>query len=247
VSPPPISNKPVRQHVLNGAEVMRSATRGDNESQNRGGGGGGVMVRYPKENATSLVKFPEIRVTDRTGTPAPIEGLAQIDLQRGFLGKKNQTASTQRSITNLGADLDENTANAGRVIGELKQITYPSSPAMYPKRLDPLEGQPKEQKPRIRRQVPEGRLSSSAIVPGMFVLLRVASSAAMSNRHCLIPGDHPFRHDRAVWGTRVARVTNLRCSVMFGLVALAGVVVKRLDRVGSISSIRVTPSPENHH
>jgi len=189
-----------------GAEVMR-LQRGRHEVK--------LMVRYPKDERTSLVNFREIRVTDRTGTSRPIEELAQIDLQRGF--SEINRVDQQRSIT-ISADLDETTANADVIIGELKSDYLPEFSAMYPNVSIRWEGQQEQS----RESVGSLKVGFLVAIVCMFVLLVLQFRSYV--QPLLILAIIPFGMIGAVWGHALLGLP-LTLFSMFGLVALAGVVV----------------------
>ncbi|MBB3204762.1 multidrug efflux pump subunit AcrB [Rhodopirellula rubra] len=189
-----------------GAEVMR-LQRGRHEVK--------LMVRYPKEERASLVNFREIRVSDGSGTMRPIGELAEIDLQRGF--SEINRVDQQRSIT-ISADLDETTANADVIIGELKRDYLPEFSGLYPNVSIRWEGQQEQS----RESVGSLLIGFIVAIVCMFVLLVLQFRSYA--QPLLILAIVPFGMIGAVWGHAVLSLP-LTLFSMFGLVALAGVVV----------------------
>ncbi|MCM2372232.1 efflux RND transporter permease subunit [Aporhodopirellula aestuarii] len=189
-----------------GAEVMR-LQRGRHEVK--------LMVRYPKDERASLVNFREIRVSDNNGTMRPIGELAEIDLKRGF--SEINRVDQQRSIT-ISADLDETTANADLIIGELKRDYLPEFARMYPSVSIRWEGQQEQS----RESVGSLLVGFAVAILCMFVLLVLQFRSYA--QPLLILAIIPFGMIGAVWGHAVLDLP-LTLFSMFGLVALAGVVV----------------------
>ncbi|MFG0263977.1 MAG: efflux RND transporter permease subunit [Rhodopirellula sp. JB055] len=188
-----------------GAEVMR-LQRGRHEVK--------LMVRYPPEERTSLVNFREIRVGGADGMQRPISELAEIDLQRGF--SEINRVDQQRSIT-ISADLDETTANADLIIASL-QKQMDDFKAQFPNVSIRWEGQQEQS----RESVGSLMVGFAIAILCMFVLLVLQFRSYM--QPLLILAIIPFGMIGAVWGHAFLDLP-LTLFSMFGLVALAGVVV----------------------
>ncbi len=189
-----------------GAEVMR-LQRGRHEVK--------LMVRYPEDERTSLVNFRELRVTDRNGMTRPINELAQVDLQRGF--SEINRVDQQRSIT-IAADLDETTANADEIIGVLKDNYMSQFKSMYPNVSVRWEGQQEQSRESM------GSLAIGFFVAIMCMFVLLVLQFRSYAQPILILLIIPFGMIGAVWGHGLLGLP-LTLFSMFGLVALAGVVV----------------------
>ena len=189
-----------------GSEVMR-LQRGRHEVK--------LMVRYPEEERASLVNFREIEVSGADGMLRPIGELAEIDLQRGF--SEINRVDQQRSIT-ISADLDETTANADLIIGQLKSDYLPEFLAAYPNVSLRWEGQQEQS----RESVGSLMIGFAVAILCMFVLLVLQFRSYA--QPLLILAIVPFGMIGAVWGHAILGLP-LTLFSMFGLVALAGVVV----------------------
>lgn len=189
-----------------GSEVMR-LQRGRHEVK--------LMVRYPEEERASLVNFREIEVSSADGMSRPIGELAEIDLQRGF--SEINRVDQQRSIT-ISADLDETTANADLIIGQLKSEYLPEFLAAYPNVSLRWEGQQEQS----RESVGSLMIGFAVAILCMFVLLVLQFRSYA--QPLLILAIVPFGMIGAVWGHAFLGLP-LTLFSMFGLVALAGVVV----------------------
>ncbi len=189
-----------------GAEVMR-LQRGRHEVK--------LMVRHPEEERNSLVNFREIRVSTADGTQRPITELADVDLQRGF--SEINRVDQMRSVT-VSADLDETTANADLIIGELQKDFVPQLMKDYPAVSLRWEGQ----REQSNESVGSLMVGFGIAIVCMFVLLVLQFRSYV--QPLLILAIVPFGMIGAVWGHALLGLP-LTLFSMFGLVALAGVVV----------------------
>ena len=189
-----------------GAEVMR-LQRGRHEVK--------LMVRYPEEERTSLVNFREIRVRTDQGVERPITEVAEVDLERGF--SEINRVDQLRSVT-ITADLDESAANADLIIQKLSERDAPELAQQFPSVRLRWEGQQEQS----RESVGSLKQGFAVAVVGMYVLLVLQFRSYVQPLLILIIV--PFGMIGAVWGHALLGLP-LTLFSMFGLVALAGVVV----------------------
>jgi HAE1 family hydrophobic/amphiphilic exporter-1 len=189
-----------------GAEAMR-LQRGRHEVK--------LMVRYPEEERTSLVNFREIRVRDATGAERPISEIAQVKLNRGF--SEINRLDQRRSVT-ITADVDEVTANADLITTDLQNNFLPKLLAGYPGISVKWQGQ----REQTQESVGSLAIGLAVAVIAMFVLLVLQFTSYA--QPLLILAVIPFGMIGAVWGHALLGLP-LTLFSMFGLVALAGVVV----------------------
>ncbi|GAA5505945.1 efflux RND transporter permease subunit [Novipirellula caenicola] len=189
-----------------GAEVMR-LQRGRHEVK--------LMVRHPEDERNSLVNFREIRVRTADGKQSPITELADVELKRGF--SEINRVDQMRSVT-VSADLDEITANADLIIGELQTDYVPQLLKQYPAVSLRWEGQ----REQSNESVGSLMVGFAIAIVCMFVLLVLQFRSYV--QPLLILAIVPFGMIGAVWGHAVLGLP-LTLFSMFGLVALAGVVV----------------------
>ena len=189
-----------------GAEAMR-LQRGRHEVK--------LMVRYPKEERQSLVNFREIRVQAADGSQHPITELAEIELNRGF--SEINRVDQMRSIT-ISADLDETKANADLIVTELQDDFIPGLQAKYPAVAVRWEGQREQSRDSVGSLI----VGFQIAIMAMFVLLVLQFRSYI--QPLLILLIVPFGMIGAVWGHAILGLP-LTLFSMFGLVALAGVVV----------------------
>jgi multidrug efflux pump subunit AcrB len=173
------------------------------------------MVRYPEEERTSLVNFREIRVRDGLGAERPIGEIAQVNLSRGF--SEINRLDQRRSVT-VTADVDEVMANSALITSDLQNNYIPKLLAGFPGVSVKWQGQ------REQTQESVGSLTIGLIVAvlGMFILLVLQFKSYA--QPLLILFVIPFGMIGAVWGHAVLGLP-LTLFSMFGMVALAGVVV----------------------
>lgn len=189
-----------------GAEVMR-LQRGRHEVK--------LMVRYPQDERRSLADFREIRVRTQDGGERPITELAEINVQRGFseINRVNQ----QRSIT-ITADLDETKTNADVIISRLQAEFVPNLQEQFPAISLKWEGQREQSRESV------GSLMVGFVVALLLMFVLLVLQFRSYAQPVIIMAIIPFGLIGAVWGHAVLGLP-LTLFSMFGLVALAGVVV----------------------
>lgn len=112
------------------AQTMRAAYYGSEvERLQRGRHEVKLMVCYPREERRSLGDFDEIRVRLDDGSEYPITELADIEVVRGYTTIERR--GQQRSIT-VTADVDEEKANAQKILAEFKADFLPKLLTDYP-------------------------------------------------------------------------------------------------------------------
>lgn len=189
-----------------GAEVMR-LQRGRHEVK--------LMVRYPADERRSLADFREIRVRTKDGIERPITELAEINVQRGF--SEINRVDQQRSIT-ISADLDETKTNADVIIGRLQKEYVPTLQAQFPAITLKWEGQ------REQTQESVGSLMVGFVVALLLMFVLLVLQFRSYAQPLIILAIIPFGMIGAIWGHALMGLP-LTLFSMFGLVALAGVVV----------------------
>jgi len=189
-----------------GAEVMR-LQRGRHEVK--------LMVRYPSDERRSLADFREIRVRTKDGIERPITELAEINVQRGF--SEINRVDQQRSIT-ISADLDETKTNADVIIARLQKEYVPTLRAQFPAITLKWEGQ------REQTQESVGSLMVGFVVALLMMFVLLVLQFRSYAQPLIILAIIPFGMIGAIWGHALLGLP-LTLFSMFGLVALAGVVV----------------------
>jgi multidrug efflux pump subunit AcrB len=191
-----------------GEEVMR-LQRGRHEVK--------LMVRYPQAERRTLATLDEIRVMGPDGVQRPIRELADITVERGY--SEINRLGQKRSIT-VTADIDvaKTALTSSQVIADMEQRLMPSFKDEFPLVRVRWEGQ-REQSNESLRSLGVGFVVA---LFAMFVLLTMEFKSYF--QPFLILAAIPFGIAGAVFGHAVMGMP-LTLFSMFGLVALAGVVV----------------------
>jgi multidrug efflux pump subunit AcrB len=191
-----------------GEEVMR-LQRGRHEVK--------LMVRYPREERRTLATLEDIRVAGPDGVKRPIGELAEVSVERGY--SEINRLGQKRSIT-VTADIDvaKTSITSSQVINDMETRLMPALLAEYPKIRVRWEGQ-REQSNESLRSLGVGFVVA---LFAMFVLLTMEFKSYF--QPFLILAAIPFGIAGAVFGHAIMGMP-LTLFSMFGLVALAGVVV----------------------
>jgi multidrug efflux pump subunit AcrB len=191
-----------------GEEVMR-LQRGRHEVK--------LMVRYPQAERRTLATLDEIRVTGPDGVKRPIGELADVTVDRGY--SEINRLGQKRSIT-VTADIDvaKSTLTSSQVIADMEARLMPAFKTEFPAVRVRWEGQ-REQSNESLRSLGVGFVVA---LFAMFVLLTMEFKSYF--QPFLILAAIPFGIAGAVFGHALMGMP-LTLFSMFGLVALAGVVV----------------------
>ena len=191
-----------------GEEVMR-LQRGRHEVK--------LLVRYPREERRSFATLDDIQVKGPDGIARPIGELATISTTRGYseINRLNQ----KRSITVI-ADIDQatSTLTSSQVTADLEKRLMPDLLQEFPLVRVKWEGE-QEQTNESLKSLGIGFIVA---VFAMFVLLTMEFKSYF--QPLLILAIIPFGCAGAVFGHALMGMP-LTIFSMFGLVALAGVVV----------------------
>ncbi|MFM9025195.1 MAG: efflux RND transporter permease subunit [Planctomycetaceae bacterium] len=205
-----------------GEEVMR-LQRGRHEVK--------LMVRYPQDERRTLATLAEIRVTGPDGVKRPISELADVSVVRGY--SEINRLGQKRSIT-VTADIDvaRSTLTSSQIIGDMQQRLMPDLAAEFPDVRVRWEGQQEQSNESLRS------LGVGFVVAlfAMFVLLTMEFKSYF--QPFIILGAIPFGCAGAVFGHALMGMP-LTLFSMFGLVALAGVVVNDSICLVDFINIRV--------
>ncbi len=208
-----------------GEEVMR-LQRGRHEVK--------LMVRYPKEERSSLANFEDIRVrvnpsvseliqralgqsesTDPRPAERPLTELAEVEVKRGYSEINRLDQFRSISIT---TDVDNRIANAGDIVADMKETFFPDLLEKYPDLQLRWEGQQADTAESV-----QGLLIGLLLaLCGMFGLLTLEFRSYV--QPLLILAIIPFGFIGAIIG-HIVQGLDLTIISIFGLVALTGVVV----------------------
>ena len=174
-----------------------------------------VMVRYADKQRSSLSGFEEMRIRTLDGQEIPIEEVADIAHGRAY--SIINRVDRKRTVTVI-SDIDENTANASRIVADLKANFLPKLVERYPGVTFDLEGQAKRTGESI------DSLKSGYLLAMMGIFLLLASQFRSYIQPVIIMMAIPFGLIGAVFGHLVMGMEFTIISI-FGIVALSGIVV----------------------
>ena len=173
------------------------------------------MVRYPEAERRSLAALEQMWIRAPDGSSVPFSQVATVEEARGFATIRR--VDRRRSI-NVTADVDNSRANEGEIIDDIGARVLPELLAEHPGVLASFEGQSAQQRDTL-----------AGLQKGFgYALLAIYALLAVPLRSYLQPLiimlAIPFGLVGAVWG-HVAMGLDLTMLSLFGIVALAGVVV----------------------
>ena len=173
-----------------------------------------VMVRYPREDRSSLATLDEMRIRTADGAEVPIDNVSEVRLGEGFATIRR--VDRQRTV-NVTADADKRQVDLSAITRDLKEYLQKLLQD-YPRVRYTLEGELREQ-----------RESFSSLFYGiLFSLFSIYVLLAVPLRSYLQPVIIllviPFSMVGAILGHAVFGM-NLSLLSIMGMLALAGVVV----------------------
>ncbi|MCA9672244.1 MAG: efflux RND transporter permease subunit [Myxococcales bacterium] len=208
-----------------GAEALR-IQRGRNELK--------VMVRYPAHQRRSLADVDKLRIRTPTGGEVPFSRAAYVLEGRGYSQIKRVD---RRRVVNVTAKANMRLANPREILDALKRDYLPKLMAEYPGMTWDVEGEQREQRESMGA-LAVGFLAALGLI---FGLLAVPSKSY--GQPLIIMSAIPFGIIGAVIG-HVVLGYSVSLMSMFGVVALAGVVVNdSLVMVDFINRLRENGVP----
>jgi multidrug efflux pump subunit AcrB len=189
-----------------GAEAQR-IQRGDEEVK--------VMVRYPKEDRSSIGDLENMRIRTLDGTDIPFSEVADIELGEGY-GSIIRVGGV-RSIT-VSANVDTDVVDPQEIIEDVEEVYIPSILERYPSVNFGLEGQSKEQGEAIQGLIQGTIFALFAIFALMAVPLKSYSQPL------IIMSVIPFGVVGAIVG-HIVMGHAVSVLSLCGIIALSGVVV----------------------
>jgi len=189
-----------------GAEALR-LQRGRNELK--------VMVRYPEEQRRHQWALETMRIRTPGGGELPLLQAAEIDPGRGY-SQINRT--DRKRVINVTASVDSKRANTQEILTELKGSLFKDLVHDYPGLSFNLEGEQKEQAESL------GTMKRGFLLALFIIFALLAIPLRSYSQPLLIMAAIPFGIVGALLGHLIMGF-NLSILSMFGIVALAGVVV----------------------
>ncbi|MGC9325592.1 MAG: efflux RND transporter permease subunit [Desulfomonilia bacterium] len=174
-----------------------------------------VMVRYPADERRSLENLETKRIRLPGGIEVPFSVAADAQLGRGY--SFIERTDRQRTV-NVTAEVDESRANANEIIADMTLNVLPRLLAEYPEIQYSLEGEQRDQQEAL------GSLKTGFVLALLMIYALLAVPFRSYLQPMIVMAVIPFGVVGAVWGHMIMRL-DLTILSMFGIVALAGVVV----------------------
>ena len=174
-----------------------------------------VMVRFPADQRQSLGNLENMRIRTPDGGEVPFRRVAEVAQGRGFASIKR--VDRNRAI-NVMAGVDENVTSGGAVIADLQSRIMPEILARHPAIIYVFEGAQAEQEEAIGGM----QIGFAIALLAIYALLAIPLRSYI--QPLIIMSAIPFGLVGAVWG-HILMGLDVTLMSMFGLVALAGVVV----------------------
>ncbi|MGH8467313.1 MAG: efflux RND transporter permease subunit, partial [Pseudomonas sp.] len=174
-----------------------------------------VMVRYPLEERVSIANLEEMRIRTADGAEVPFGQVADVEIGEGFAAITR--IDRQRTVS-LTADVDAEIAQSTTVIQDISRNFIPQLLERYPSVSFGLGGASQEQAELIQRIA----IFFGAAMFLMYALLAVPLKSYI--QPVIVMSIIPFGMIGALIG-HILFDTTISMMSLFGLVALAGVVV----------------------
>ena len=174
-----------------------------------------VMVRYPARWRRSLGDLEDMRIRSPGGQEVPFSAVATSQLGRGF--DSIRRVDRNRAI-NVTAEVDDVQANANEILRDLENSFLPELIGRYPGLNFSLEGQQREQRDMM------DNLTRGFALALLLIYTILAVPLKSYSQPLIIMSAIPFGLIGAVLGHMIMALP-LTILSMFGIVALAGVVV----------------------
>ena len=174
-----------------------------------------VMVRYPLDERRSVADLRNMRIRTPSGAQVPFESVAEISFGQAF-SSINRT-DRERTVT-VSANADAEKAEPGKIVADLYADFIPELLARYPSVSAKRQGSSQE----------EQELLQSFMVASLAALFMIYALIAIPLKSYVQPiiimSVIPFGLIGAVIG-HIVTGNAISMFSMFGLIALAGVVV----------------------
>ncbi len=174
-----------------------------------------VMVRYPRAERRSIADLENMRIRTPNGDEVPFEAVADMSFGTGY--SSISRLNRRRTIT-VSADIDTEIVESAEIVKTITEEYIPELLARYPGVSYGLEGASQEQVNLIRN------LSVASIAALFLIYALIAIPLHSYSQPLIIMSVIPFGMIGAVIG-HVIFGRSVSMFSMFGLVALAGVVV----------------------
>jgi len=174
-----------------------------------------VMVRYPIDDRRSIADLENMRIRTAAGDEVPFAAVAEMSFGKGY---STITRLNRKRTVTVSADIDPKIVEPAKIIKSISEDYIPGLLARYPSVRYGLEGASREEAEFV------GNLSLAAIAALCLIYALIAIPLRSYSQPLVIMSVIPFGAIGAVLGHLVMGEAVSMFS-LFGLVALAGVVV----------------------
>lgn len=174
-----------------------------------------VMVRYPEGERRSLADVENMRVRVPGGAEIPFKTVAEVQYGRGYATIKRVD---RRRVVSVSADVDEEVTTAGEINAELDATVLPRLAGEFPGLQYRFAGEQRERDESL------GSLKTNFAIAMMAIYALLAVQFRSYLQPAIVMSAIPFGLVGATLGHLVMGY-NLSILSLFGIVALAGVVV----------------------
>jgi multidrug efflux pump subunit AcrB len=174
-----------------------------------------VMVRYPIEERRSIADLENMRIRTPAGDEVPFAEVAEVSFGKGY--SRISRIDRQRTVT-IEADIDPAVVAPAQLIGTMSEEFIPELLSRYPGVEYGLEGASQDQLEFLRR------IQIAALAAMFLIFGLIAVPLHSYSQPLIIMSVIPFGAIGAVIG-HIIMGYPISMFSMFGLIALAGVVV----------------------
>jgi len=174
-----------------------------------------VMVRYPLSARSSQYSLDQMKIATPAGDFIPLSQVATWKIRPGYSVIKR---ANRRRVVDVTANVNEEAADAKKILNDLKSTFLPRLTADYPGLAYSFEGEEKERQESMESMM-EGFFLALFLI---FVLLAIPFNSYV--QPLIIMTAIPFGIIGAIFG-HVILGYNLSLLSFFGIVALSGVLV----------------------
>ena len=174
-----------------------------------------VMVRYPLEDRRSIADLENMRIRTPSGDEVPFGSVADVTFGNSY--SRISRLNRERTIT-VSADIDPLIVEPGKLAKEISEDYIPDLLSRYPGVVYGLEGASKEEQDFI------ANLTVASIAALFLIYALIAIPLHSYSQPLVIMSVIPFGLIGAVMG-HIIMGKAISMFSLFGLVALAGVVV----------------------
>ena len=180
-----------------------------------------VMIRYPQSRRKSLADVENMRIRLHDGTEIPFKTVADVEYGRAYATIRRVD---RRRVVTVSADVDEKKANADEINKDLDANVLQSLIQNYPGLQYRFSGERRERNESL------GSLRRNFLIAMLAIYGLLAVQFRSYSQPLIVMSAIPFGIVGAIWGHVLMGIVfqtkfNLSILSLFGIVALAGVVV----------------------